>query len=169
MDDPPENFMVDKPNKQQKRAPDWDRFGGLEPFQHHHVPEENKDDFQYAGHQQRFGGGGQDVDPDGKDPDVWDPPTPPKRNKQSNWGVQQQPKKNLNFNKPKSGGAGGAPRAKKSDAGDPKNRAYEKPWQQPKKEKKEANTFLEYHYPDGAGPDVDLIQMLERDVLDKNP
>ena len=39
----------------------------------------------------------------------------------------------------------------------------------PKKEKKEASTFLEHHYPDGAGPDTDLIQMLERDVLDKNP
>jgi glycogen debranching enzyme len=25
------------------------------------------------------------------------------------------------------------------------------------KEKKEATTFLEYHYPDGVGPDVDLI------------
>jgi katanin p60 ATPase-containing subunit A1 len=39
----------------------------------------------------------------------------------------------------------------------------------PKKEKKEATTFLEYCYPDGVGPDVELIQMLERDVLDKNP
>lgn len=28
---------------------------------------------------------------------------------------------------------------------------------------------MEFHYPDGVGPDVDLIQMLERDVLDKNP
>ncbi len=26
-----------------------------------------------------------------------------------------------------------------------------------------------YHYSDGQGPDTDLIQMLERDVLDKNP
>jgi hypothetical protein len=36
-------------------------------------------------------------------------------------------------------------------------RNYDKPWQVPKKEKKEATTFLEYHYPDGVGPDVDLI------------
>ena len=49
------------------------------------------------------------------------------------------------------------------------NRKYEKPWQVPKKEKKEATTFMEYHYPDGVGPDTDLINMLERDVLDKNP
>lgn len=36
-------------------------------------------------------------------------------------------------------------------------RAYDKPWLPPRKEKKEATTFLEYHYPDGVGPDVDLI------------
>ncbi len=30
-------------------------------------------------------------------------------------------------------------------------------------------TFLESVYPDGAGPDTDLIQMLERDVIDKSP
>ena len=29
--------------------------------------------------------------------------------------------------------------------------------------------FLEFVYPDGAGPDTELITMLERDVVDKNP
>jgi katanin p60 ATPase-containing subunit A1 len=52
---------------------------------------------------------------------------------------------------------------------DKDSRNYEKPWKVPEKEKKEASTFLEFCYPDGAGPDIDLIQMLERDVLDKNP
>lgn len=28
---------------------------------------------------------------------------------------------------------------------------------------------MEHFYPDGVGPDQDLIEMLERDVLDKNP
>ena len=28
---------------------------------------------------------------------------------------------------------------------------------------------MEYHYPDGAGPDIDLIQMMEREVIDKSP
>lgn len=28
---------------------------------------------------------------------------------------------------------------------------------------------MEFCYPDGVGPDTELIQMLERDVLDKNP
>ena len=50
-----------------------------------------------------------------------------------------------------------------------KNRPYEKPWAVPKKETKEPTTFLEYHYPDGVGPDVELINMLEREVMDKNP
>lgn len=46
-------------------------------------------------------------------------------------------------------------------------RNYDKPWLVP--EKKEPQTFLEFCYPDGAGPDTELITMLERDVLDKNP
>ena len=50
-----------------------------------------------------------------------------------------------------------------------RDRNYDKPWLQPKKEKKEPTTFLEYHYPDGVGPDVDLIQMMEREVIDKSP
>ena len=63
----------------------------------------------------------------------------------------------------------GIQKAPPSKAGGGDRRSYEKPWQQPKKEKKEASTFLEHHYPDGVGPDTDLIQMLEREVLDKNP
>mmetsp|Transcript_14487 Transcript_14487/g.14102 ORF Transcript_14487/g.14102 Transcript_14487/m.14102 type:complete len:92 (-) Transcript_14487:929-1204(-) len=50
-----------------------------------------------------------------------------------------------------------------------KKRNYDKPWLAPEKEKKDPQTFLEFLYPDGIGPDADLIQMLERDVLDKNP
>ncbi len=52
---------------------------------------------------------------------------------------------------------------------------YEKPWlknakgQEPEKPKDAAKTFLEHHYPDGVGPDTDLINMLERDCLQKNP
>lgn len=37
------------------------------------------------------------------------------------------------------------------------------------KEKKEATTYAEFVYPDGIGPDTDLINMIERDVLCKNP
>lgn len=48
-------------------------------------------------------------------------------------------------------GAGGGAQGK---------RDYDKPWLKPEK-KKEAETFLEHCYPNGDGPDADLIQMLE--------
>jgi katanin p60 ATPase-containing subunit A1 len=31
------------------------------------------------------------------------------------------------------------------------------------------SAFLLHHYPDGVGPDTELIEMLERDVVDTNP
>jgi len=65
--------------------------------------------------------------------------------------------KKLNNATPSGGVAGGGK----------DKRNYDKPWLLP--EKKEPQTFLEFCYPDGVGPDADLIQMLERDVLDKNP
>lgn len=37
------------------------------------------------------------------------------------------------------------------------------------KEKKEPTTYAEFLYPDGVGPDSDLINMIEKDVLVKNP
>lgn len=53
---------------------------------------------------------------------------------------------------------------------------YEKPWLDGvggggKKAKKGggAGSFLEHCYPNGDGPDTDLIQMLEREVVNKNP
>lgn len=57
-------------------------------------------------------------------------------------------------------------------------RNYEKAWRNNAKDPKadenknkepKGNTFLESVYPDGAGPDTDLIQALERDVMEKNP
>ncbi|CDW77265.1 katanin p60 atpase-containing subunit a1 [Stylonychia lemnae] len=57
-----------------------------------------------------------------------------------------------------------------------KNRNYDKPWAVPEKKKSseaggehDKNSFLHHVYPDGVGPDADLIMMLERDVIDKNP
>jgi len=49
-------------------------------------------------------------------------------------------------------------------------RNYDKPWLPPEKEKKaEAKTYAEHVYPDGIGPDTDLINMIEREALLKNP
>ena len=33
----------------------------------------------------------------------------------------------------------------------------------------QGKSFIEHHYPDGVGPDVDLVEMLERDCIDRNP
>lgn len=57
-------------------------------------------------------------------------------------------------------------------------RNYEKAWRANAKDPKaeenknkepKGSTFLESVYPDGVGPDTELIQTLERDVIDKNP
>ena len=88
----------------------------------------------------------------GRDPDEWSPPPKPKEKK---------------YKKSHTGGGGG------------KSRDYEKPWipkvQKDKKKKGgkkgdgDDSPFLLHHYPDGQGPDAELIRMLERDMLDKNP
>lgn len=103
-----------------------------------------------------------------KDPDVWDPPSPkgkPNRPKPK----APVPKRKVRPTKQSGAGkssASGNSKATPSDA----RRDYEKPWlPPPKKEKKKADTFLEFCYPDGEGPDADLIKMLERDVVQKNP
>lgn len=62
------------------------------------------------------------------------------------------------------------------------NRHYEKPWlsgaadkrstvKEGKDGKKEPgkSEFLYHCYPDGKGPDENLIMMLEKEVIDKNP
>jgi katanin p60 ATPase-containing subunit A1 len=57
-----------------------------------------------------------------------------------------------------------------------KKRNYEKPWKLPdekkinnKEKEKEKSSFLMHCYPDGNGPDSDLIEMLEKEVVDTNP
>ncbi len=89
-----------------------------------------------------------------KDPMVWDPISP-KHNKHK----KKRKKTSTNPNKP-----------------DIKvKREYNKPWKVAKKEpnqkqkKKECKSkFLDYHYPDGDGPDADLILRMERNLLTKD-
>jgi katanin p60 ATPase-containing subunit A1 len=54
------------------------------------------------------------------------------------------------------------------------NRNYDKPWVKKEKKKKKGSkddedSYLYHCYPDGNGPDSELIKMLERDVLLKHP
>ncbi len=105
-----------------------------------------------------------------KDPMIWDPPSP-KRDK------KEYKKQNTG-----TGKAGYNSNSGSSAAGNPANRQYEKPWlngvadkksmvkdKDAKKEGKDKSDFLIHCYPDGKGPDEQLIMMLEREVIDKNP
>lgn len=107
-----------------------------------------------------------------KDPMVWDPPSP-KNNA-----------KGGNSRKPQSNAGQGSSSSSGTNA-NAKGRQYEKPWlngvddkskkggtmKGDEKGKKEAgkSDFLNHCYPDGKGPDEQLIMMLEKEVIDKNP
>ena len=78
--------------------------------------------------------------------------------------------------KPASAPAAPPSKAPQSKLEFEKKRAYDKPWQQNNEKAQkggagsgEKGTFLYHCYPDGVGPDSHLIEMLERDVVDKNP
>ena len=86
-----------------------------------------------------------------KDPDIWDPPEPIQRNK-SNQKIYNNPtnsrSNNKNFNVNKT---------------NPKNS------QKKIKGEEKKSEFLMDRYPNGQGPDANLIEMLERDVIDSCP
>ena len=99
---------------------------------------------------------------------------PPKKSK-SNY--DDQPKSPMN----NAGGYSQAPRQQPANNRAANRGNRDKPWLQgaKKEDAKGKNgarskddkpkTFLEHCYPDGVGPDTDLIAMLERDVIDKSP
>lgn len=77
-----------------------------------------------------------------KDPDVWDSPPPMEKRQPS---IQKTNKvSSVRNNNIRNGPA------KKKNEGDKK-------------------TFLNDRYPNGSGPDSNLIEMLEKEVLDKSP
>ena len=107
---------------------------------------------------------------------MWDPPTPKIEKKKNNWGKQPVSRANNRraaANPPPRGNPLGAyANVDKPSRGDGKGegrRNYDKPWLAPEKEKKEPQTYAEFLYPDGIGPDTDLINMIEKEVLVKNP
>ena len=121
-----------------------------------HPPPNN---VQWMG-QARPPGNGQPI----KDPMIWDPPSP-KHEKGSKGS-----RKNNNSSVGNNSGA----------AANGSKRGYEKPWlagveKDGKKGGKDGkkdptkSDFLYHVYPDGKGPDENLIMMLEREVIDKNP
>ena len=123
--------------------PRWKRFGGMKPFQ---VWEQGNAD---------------DLKKPYKDPDVWDPPPPRPKKDNVNRGFNRE--RAVNYN-PKGGNNKGKASGKGSSKGGKDDKNEEK-----KDPKEGKSPFLLYHYPEGEGPDVELIEMVERDVMEKNP
>lgn len=163
----------------------WERFGGKAPFEYLNEKDEETGNENERFNKARSNSNNQQVenvviykkpgssssDKKDKDPIVWDPPEDKKKIISNN--VPSQGQKNSKVSN--------APNKNKKNEKAPvdaeKRRNYEKPWKLPEekknnnqaKEKESKSSFLLHCYPDGVGPDSDLIEMLEREVVDTNP
>jgi len=100
-----------------------------------------------------------------KDPMKWDPPSPKKDNRR----LKPNPPP---ASKPPAGRESSRPSTQSQGNTQGGKRAYDKPWLTEKsvsKPKPDQSEFLLSVYPSGDGPDANLIKMLEREVIDKNP
>lgn len=114
-----------------------------------------------------------------KDPMIWDPPEDkPRSNYRPKPVVVPKEKEVKNVAKKNPSKVTPTQMAQNyNDVDKDKKRVYDKPWKvDDKKDNKkkdgkepEKKTFLLERYPNGDGPDKDLIEMLEREVIDKNP
>ena len=113
-----------------------------------------------------------------KDPMVWDPPEDKPRSNYKPKPSYNPQKDNRNQVKKNSVHKASPNPIPQNYSDIDKKRAYDKPWKVDEKKdvKKNGNTaepekksFLQDRYPNGDGPDKDLIEMLEREVVDKNP
>lgn len=114
-----------------------------------------------------------------KDPLKWDSPSPQKEkrkikpnNPQAETVGPLQKRPPRLSGQPQIGGTMDKGAAAKPSEG--KNKSYDKPWRVEKKPDKGAakaraddSEFLRHVYPDGDGPDANLIKMLEREVIDR--
>ena len=143
--EPPKQEIKSKP-QQNPNDPRWKRFGGLRPFE---VWEK--------------GNNPDDLKKPKKDPDVWSPPKiKPKSNQ--NQGFNRERARNYNNGGKGFGNVGKGPTGKGQNVkGGDKNSNDKK---DPKSGK---SAFYLHHYPEGEGPDGELIEMVEREVMEKNP
>ena len=139
-------FQMGIPNPNYKGPSDLNNRFNAAPFSHH---EENND------------------------PEPWAAPKAPEF-KPRVPGNRQQPKP---ANRPKQP-ASQPIKAEAKPVENKPSRNYEKAWLKNAKDPKgeenknkdsKALNFIDSIYPDGVGPDLDLIQALERDMVEKNP
>lgn len=112
-----------------------------------------------------------------KDPLKWDSPSPQKETRKTKLnqggkapaGPLQKRPAHLSIG---SSNPGNNSKQSVSKQNDGKKKDYEKPWRvekpEGKKAKEDASDFLHFVYPDGDGPDANLIKMLEREVIDRD-
>ena len=167
------NVNVNQGNNNDEK---WKRFGGKPPFAYLNNKDNDSDDNETEKNNKIKNSREENVvvykkpvsssvDREKKDPMVWDPPEEKKILKKH---VSKVINKGNNVKKLIDN---------KVSLDVDKKRNYEKPWKLPEEKKvekgKEKNdgkkSFLLHCYPDGAGPDAELIEMLEREVVDTNP
>ena len=127
--------------------PRWKRFGGMRPFE---VWEKDEPE-----------------DPKERDPDVWSPPKV-KPNQNQNRGFNRErakaydPKKAAGY-----GNVGKAPPGKgQNQKGKDTGKNNVKDENDPRKGK---SAFYLHYYPEGEGPDGELIEMVEREMMERSP
>ncbi len=185
-----ENNGINSNNNPKK----WERFGGKAPFSYLNEPDEDNMDVEDYNEKINKIKNNQiencvvykkpvssSLEKKGKDPMVWDPPDDRKEVNYVNNNNANNAKNRKVSTKIVSKNNANNANNKKVDNKQmdiEKRRNYEKPWKVPEEKKtnnqpKEAasnkSSFLLHCYPDGVGPDSDLIEMLERDVVDTNP
>ena len=139
--DQPKNEIKQRP-QQNDYDPRWKRFGGMKPFE---VWEKGNPD---------------DLKKPKKDPDVWSPPKIKPKNNNINRGFDRERAKNYN--------PGGNKKGPSSNKGGANNKGNNN--NNDKKDPKSGKSpFYLHHYPEGEGPDGELIEMVEREVMEKNP
>jgi katanin p60 ATPase-containing subunit A1 len=178
------NNNINKQQQQQQQDNKWERFGGKAPFQYLH----EKDDDMNGAENERYNKIKHNIpsenvvykkpissslDKKEKDPMVWDPPEDKKVINKKNVVPSKNNNNNINKNVKKVE----SKQSSNNNVEDKKDkRNYEKPWKLPeekkisnKDQKENKSSFLLHCYPDGTGPDSDLIEMIEREVVDTNP
>ena len=146
------DYQSEQPREEIKKTPNkkeydprWERFGGIKPF---------------------------DVWKKGNNPDELKKPkrdpnsvfTPQNKQKNQNQGFNRERAKNYNNGGKGYGGNFNKAPPKANPKGNDKNNNDKQP--DPKSGK---SAFYLHHYPEGEGPDGELIEMVEREVMEKNP
>lgn len=165
-------FPISVANPNYRGPQNSNRFQNA-PFAHHQSFEEDPSDAFNAMYSEP------------KDPDVWAPPP----SKPGEYKPQKpKPRTKSQYQPPVSSNKPQPPNKRTTLAKNvkPQNnpvdgakaqRNYDRPWmknakqenEEPKKAETGRSEFLDHVYGDGDGPDSELIMMLERDIMERNP